>query len=285
MDASSIQNLTALAMADPFNQLITLTLPSGTTTLVPLSAVNANAKAMIIMTLAYGVELGASLLTLAFLLTMTPANKFHRFPTYLNLAALCNNAIRVGLLAAFFESSWVSFYALYTSDYSRVTATDTANSVASTALAIPQNAMVMLALMLQAWAMVRLWPREHKWPIIAVSLGLVALEMGFMVAAETFQIMQVYMSPEAGAALIMEKLWVRATFLVLEVACICWFCFLFCCKLVAHLWANRSFLAVTKGLGPMDALVVTNGVLMIIPGEFLGLTTLIPPQKTRSTTN
>lgn len=266
MDSSS-QNFTAFAMSDPVNQIISLTLRDGETSFVPLSAVDTNAKAMVIMSIAYGVELGATLMTLAFILTMTPVNKFNRFTTYLNITALCNNAIRVALLAIFFESSWVSFYALYTGDYDYVTSTDVVNSIASTALAISQNIMVMLALMLQAWAMVRLWSREHKWPIIVASIGLVLLEMGFMTGAEVYQIMQVHMSPEAGQQLILNHLWVRAIFLVLEVTCICWFCFLFCCKLVAHLWNNRSFLATTKGLGPMDALIVTNGVLMIIPGK------------------
>lgn len=265
---SSSQNITAAAMADPVGQIIMLTLPNGQAEPVPLSVVDNSNNIMIVTSIGYGVEIGASLVMLAAILTMTPKTKFWRLSTYLNIASLCNNIIRVVLLATYFNSSYVAFYALYSHDYSHITSTDRATTVASTAMTVPQNVLVMSALTLQAWAMVRLWPRAYKWVIFAMSVILVLLEIGFMAAAEAYQIMQLSVDFAVGHELVVQHLWVRYGFLGLEVTCICWFCFLFICKLLTHLWTSRSFLPKTKGLGAMDALVMTNGVLMLIPGKF-----------------
>ncbi|KAJ4396218.1 pheromone alpha factor receptor [Gnomoniopsis smithogilvyi] len=261
-------------MADSWNQTIQIILsPEAGGTKVPvfLSAVDQNNKIMITQTIGYGTEIGASILMLVIILVMTPKTKFWRFSTYLNIVALCNNIIRLILLVIYFESTWVGFYALYSGDYSFVSKTDFNNSIASTVMGIPQNIMIMLALMLQAWAMVRFWPQAYKWCIFLVSVVLVLLEIGFMVASEAYQIITFYESAEDAYSLILQTAWVRYTYLGLEVSCICWFCFLFIAKLATHLWNNRSFLPTSKGLGAMDALVTTNGVLMLIPLFFAGL--------------
>lgn len=260
-------------MADLAQQTVNLTVPDGTLVPVPLTVVDSNTTIMIINSAAYGVEVGASIVMLAVILTMTPKAKFWRFHTYLNIAQLCNNIVRVLLLIKFFESSWVSFYALYSTDYEYVTSADVATSVAGTVLIIPQNAMMMLALVLQAWVMVQLWPRAHKWGIVLVSVVLVLLEIGFMAATEAYQIVSMFMGPQEAHVLILRHMWVRSCFLGLEVACISWFCVLFISKLVTHLWQNRSFLPTRKGLGAMDALVMTNGILMLIPGTSLNFET------------
>ncbi|KAJ4418346.1 pheromone alpha factor receptor [Gnomoniopsis sp. IMI 355080] len=261
-------------MADYWNQTIQITLsPDAGGVKVPvfLSEIDQNNKTMIIQTIGYGTEIGASVLMLIIILVMTPKTKFWRFSTYLNIAALCNNIIRLILLVIYFESSWVGFYALYSGDDSFVSQTDFNNSIASTVMGIPQNMMIMSALILQAWAMVRFWPQAYKWCIVLVSTALVLLEIGFMVASEAYQIITFHEDEETAYMLIMSTAWVRYAFLGLEVTCICWFCFLFVAKLATHLWKNRSFLPTTKGLGAMDALVMTNGILMLIPLFFAGL--------------
>lgn len=260
------QDLNGLAMANPVEQSVSLTMSNGEVIPVPLALVDDNTVTMVVKSIAYGVEMGASVVMLAVILTMTPKTKFWRFPTYLNIASLCNNIIRVLLLAIYFESSWVSFYTLYSGDDDYVTSAALANTVAATVLTVPQNIMMMLALVLQAWVMVRLWPQAYKWAIICLSVVLVLLETGFMGASEAYQIMQMYMTEAEARRLIIDHMWVRYCFLGFEVACISWFCFLFISKLVTHLWTSRTFLPTTKGLGAMDVLVMTNGVLMLIPG-------------------
>ncbi|CAN8106341.1 unnamed protein product [Discula destructiva] len=263
--------LTALTEQSFINQSILLTRADGSQLPVPLAMVDQTTQNMIVQSIGYGVEIGASIVMLIVILAMTPKTKFWRFHTYLNIAGLCNNIIRLVLLAIYFESTWVSFYALNSGDYSFVTKTDFANSIASTVMGVPQNILTMWALMLQAWAMVRFMPQAYKWCIFFTSVALVLLEIGFMGASRAYLIMTTYMPLEQSYELIMDKAWVRYGYLGLDVACICWFCFLFMAKLVTHLWKNRSFLPTTKGLGAMDALVMTNGVLMLVPVFFAAL--------------
>lgn len=245
-------------------QDINITLPDGSLLPIPLSVIDSNNALFSCLSIAYGAEIGASVAMLVVILTMTPKTKFWRFITFLNIAALCNNIIRVTLLAVYFQSSWATVYTLYTGDLTHVTRADVATTVASTVMSIPQNIMIMTALIMQAWAMVKLWPAAYKWGIISVSCVLVALEIGFMAASQAYQITN--QLPWESPEMFLSHLWVRYGFLALEVVCICWFCFLFTFKLVLHLYRNRSFLPQGKGLSAMDALVMTNGVLMLVPG-------------------
>lgn len=259
-----VEERTDAVTVDMVYQAINITLPNGSQMSVPLSVIDSNNNFFNCRSMAYGVEVGASIIMLIVILTMTPKTKFWRFITFLNIAALCNNIIRVILLAMYYESSWVTIYTLYTQDLTWVNKTDVANTVAATVLSIPQNIMIMAALVTQAWAMVKLWPRMLKWSIFSVSLALVLLQIGFMAATQAYQI--TFELPWMSAEIMLSHMWVRYGFLALEVISICWFCFLFNFKLVTHLWKNRSFLPQSKGLSAMDALVMTNGVLMLIPG-------------------
>lgn len=254
-----------MSMADILDQTINLTMPDGSQVPVPLSAVDISHRYMIGRTMGYSVELGASLVMLAVILAMTPRTKFWRASTFINVFSLINNIARTLLLVLYFQSSWTRFYVIYSGDTSSVTAGDFRMSVASVVISIPQNLLMMAALMLQAWSMVQLWPSLYKLGILAFSCILSILEVGFMLATQIYQIRSFYIyEPQTFLSGIM---WVRYAWLGLEVSSVCWFCFMFILKLITHMWTNRSFLPSAKGLAAMDVLVMTNGVLMLIPGK------------------
>jgi pheromone alpha factor receptor len=259
-------NYTALAMADPLNQNITLTLPDGSQMLIPLAVVDASTNYAVSQTISFSAEFGASLVMLIVIVAMTPKSKLWRLASYINVAALINNMARTILLALYFDSSWTHFYTLYSGDISNVSQADFRNSVAGVAVSIPQNLLMMAALMLQAWAMVKLWDRSWKWGILVLS-GLLSLtEVGFMLVAHSHQIRSFYPGFDSYDYL-HRVLYLRYVWLALELACICWFCFIFILRLVMHMVQNRSLLPTTKGVAAMDMLVMTNGVLMLIPGR------------------
>lgn len=259
-------NYTELAMEDPLNQNITLTTAEGFQMLITLAEIDSNQAYIVGKTIGYAVEFGASLMMLAVILAMTPKSKFWRMASYINVAALINNLVRTILLAIYFESSWVRFYVLYGGDVSFVTETDFRNSVCSVVFSIPQNLLMMAALMFQAWAMVKLWPNLYKWGILAFS-GLLSLaEVVFMLVAQSDQIRSFYPGYNPYDYL-HKRLFLRYVWLALELASICWFCFIFILRLVMHMVQNRSFLPSRKGVAAMDMLVMTNGVLMLIPGR------------------
>lgn len=266
MKAEPGLNYTAMGMMDPWNQNITFTTSDGTQMVISLTAIDANYAYAVGQTIGYSVEFGASLIMLGVLLVMTPKSKFFRLASYINVTALINNMVRTILLALFFESSWVRSYVLYSGDISHVTETDFRNSLCSIVFSIPQNILMMAALMLQAWAMVKLWPNFYKWGVLAFS-GLLSLaEVAFMLVAQTDQIRSLF--PDYNQYdFLHRRLWLRYVWLALELASVCWFCFMFILRLVTHMWQNRSFLPSTEGVAAMDVLVMTNGVLMLVPGR------------------
>ncbi|KAK7709349.1 pheromone alpha factor receptor [Diaporthe eres] len=270
MPAEPGLNYTAMGMDDPLNQNITFTMPDGNLAVISLTDIDANNAYVVGRVISYSVEFGASLMMLGVLLAVTPRSKFWRLASYINVAALCNNMVRTILLALFYRSSWVRFYVLYTGDISSVSETDFRNSLCSIVFSIPQNFLMMAALMLQAWAMVKLWPKFYKWGILAFSGVLSLAEVAFMLVAQTDQIRSLFPDYDPSEFL-RRRLWVRYAWLALEIASICWFCFMFILRLVTHMWKNRSFLPSTKGVAAMDVLVMTNGVLMLVPVVFVAL--------------
>lgn len=259
---------TPMAVEDLLNQNITITGPDGLPIDIPLTEVDANSQYIVANTIGYSVEFGASLVMLGVLFAMTPRSKFWRLASYINVAALFNNLVRTILLAVYFESSWMRFYVIYSGDNTPVTDGDFRNSVCSVVFSIPQNFLMMAALMLQAWAMVKLWPDIYKWGILAFSGVLSLAEVAFMLVAQADQIRSIYPGYDHYEYLT-HRLWLRYIWLALELACVCWFCFMFILRLVTHMWTNRSFLPSTNGLAAMDVLVMTNGVLMLIPGRLI----------------
>lgn len=209
----------------------------------------------------YGSQIGASIMMLVVYLLMTPRAKFRRVPTIINILALLFNILRCVLLAVFPQSQWFEFYTLWTGDISLVPASDYRLSVTGTVSTIPVTILIEAALIVQAWAMIQLWPAKFKWPAIVVS----ALISTAAVAFKIFDsILQALFIVEESAR---QILWVRKTDIAFSAASIFWFCFLFNIRLAVHMWKNRSILPSVKGMSAMEVLVMTNGILMCVPGK------------------
>ena len=118
----------------------------------------------------------------------------------------------------------------------------------------------LLALFLQAWAMMQLWPRAWKWAAVVLSVALSVVTFAFKCATVAMQIRSIldgWMPP----------LWTRETDLALTTTIICWFCALFNVRLVMHMWNSRTILPSRNGLSSMEVLVMANGILMFVPGK------------------
>ncbi|KAK3348505.1 pheromone receptor 2 [Neurospora tetraspora] len=213
----------------------------------------------------YATQIGATFIMLAIMLLMTPRRRFKRLPTIISLLALLLNLIRVVLLALFYPSHWTDFYVLYSGDWQFVPASDMQISVAATVLSIPVTALLLSALMVQAWSMMQLWTPLWRALVVLVSglLSLATVAMSFVNCI--FQAKNIlYADP-------FPDRWVRKLYLALTTGSISWFTFLFMIRLVMHMWTNRSILPSMKGLKAMDVLIITNSILMLIPVLFAGL--------------
>ena len=247
---------------NPTNQTSYILAPDGVQTIKFNTAVIStryhNATSLSIL---YGTQIGACFIMLVVLLAMTPRVRFRRVPTLINIAALVLNTIRMVLLAVFFTSSFLNFFVLAAGSTRYVEPSAFNLSATVTVLSIPVTMLILAALFVQAWSMLRLWPALYKVSATLVSVGLVLTTVAFNMLTTITQTRAII-----GADRNQLWRWARQTYLSLITASICWFCFLFNVRLVMHMWTNRSILPSLKGLKAMDVLVITNGVLMFVPG-------------------
>lgn len=209
----------------------------------------------------YGSQIGATMMMLAVYLLMTPRAKLRRVPAIINTLALMCNVVRCFLLAVFPSTMWFEFYVLWTGDLSLVPAVDYRLSVAGTVFTIPVIILIEAALIVQAWTMIQLWPAAYKWPAIVSSAIIATAAIAFKILDSVLQALFIVFAD------VPQVLWVRKTDLAFSSASIFWFCFLFNIRLGLHMWKNRSILPSVNGISAMEALVMTNGVLMCVPGK------------------
>ncbi|KAK3349085.1 fungal pheromone mating factor STE2 GPCR-domain-containing protein [Lasiosphaeria hispida] len=252
----------------PEDQSFILLGPSGQGNItLPLIAVDQLWESAASAAINYGSQIGASFIMLVVLLAMTPKSRFRRAPTIIHTAALAINLIRMILLSLFFPSTWFELYTVMTGDLQFVATADYNISVAASAFSIPITILVEMALIVQAWSMLQLWPRWQKVIATVISIILVVTTISFSFAITSLQILFILYNDFRAVS----EQWIRITYLGLTTASITWFCFLFNCRLILHMWTNRSILPSLKGLKAMDVLVITNGILMLIPVIFAGL--------------
>lgn len=249
---------------DVLTQVFTLIGPDGVTEIpVPVDMVDEVYTARFAAQAIYGSQIGATIIMLIVYLIMTPRAKYRRVPTMLNFLALLCNIVRCVLLAWFPSSQWYEFYTLWSGDISLVPASNYRMSVVGTVSTIPLIILIEAALIVQAWAMIQLWPAVYKFPAIGLSAIVAGAAIGFKFASSVIQALAIVyfdFSP---------ILWVRKTDLAFSSASIFWFCFLFNVRLAIHMVQNRSILPSVKGMSAMEVLVMTNGILMCIPGKHL----------------
>ncbi|KAG6053717.1 hypothetical protein E4U17_004411 [Claviceps sp. LM77 group G4] len=255
----------------PFlDQSITLLSPNGPI-VIPIPSIDAFNDESISVTLNYGFQLGACFLLLLVTLLVTKPHKILRPSSLLHLAGLSACLIRTAINQAFFHSPLNHFYPFWSGDYTSVPLSYMRTSVAGTCASLLLVIILEAALMHQAWTMVSLWPPSVKIPLVTLSALVSLLTVGWRFAFTVIQSNAVM-----GLAPARNLAWVVNGALVLNCLSICWYCALFNVKLALHLFVNRGILrsasvTVRKALTPMEILVMTNGVLMIVPVIFAGL--------------
>ncbi|KAG5991001.1 hypothetical protein E4U43_004137 [Claviceps pusilla] len=250
------------------HQTITLLTPQDPIA-IPITSIDAFNDESISVSLNYGFQLGACFLLLLVTLLLTPPSKMLRPSSLLHMAALAVCIVRTALLEAFFLSPLNHLYPVWSGDFASVPRFHLHNSVAGTCFSLLLLMVLEAALMHQAWTMVSLWPSAVKLSLVAASALVSLVTVGWRFA---FAVVQ----SKAALGLVSTRSlgWVGKAALVLNCLSICWFCALFNVKLVLHLLTNRGILrsaSTRKALSPMEVLVMTNGVLMVVPVIFAAL--------------
>ncbi|KAM4065919.1 fungal pheromone mating factor STE2 GPCR domain-containing protein [Hirsutella rhossiliensis] len=252
---------------NPLDQLVTFYGPDGRSVLgVPMAAVDAVNQESVSMSVNYGAQLGAALVMLLAVLALTPAAKLRRPSALLHLTGLVVCLVRTGFLVAPPLSPVGYFYVFWAGDFSTVPQTYLYALVAGNVVSFLFVVVVELALMNQAWTMVSLWPDAARYSLAAASAVVTLTTIGFRFALTVMSC-----KAAVGLSFPMAFFWLMQASLVTNAASIFWFCALFNSKLLLHLVSNRGMLPSAGTLSSMEVLVMTNGVLMIVPVIFAGL--------------
>lgn len=249
---------------DPFTQNVTFFAPDGKTQIsIPLVAIDEMRHRMVSMTINYSAQLGACLIMLVVILVMVPKERFRRPFMILQVTSLVLASCRMLLLSIFHSSQFLDFYVFWGDDHSRIPRSAYAPSVAGNTMSLCLVISIESMLMSQAWTMVRLWPNVWKYIIAGMSLVVYIMAISVRLANTIIQ---------NNAVLTLEPayhmFWLIKWAVIMNVASISWWCAIFNIKLIWHLISNRGILPSYTTFSPMEVLVMTNGILMFIPGLY-----------------
>ncbi|KAL6890383.1 putative mating type pheromone G-protein coupled receptor [Trichoderma evansii] len=251
---------------DPFNQNITLFITPNLSIPIPVPVIDAFNDETVSIVLNYGTQLGAAITMLLVVLFTTPPSKFLRTANMLHVLGLLVCIVRTVLLALYFGSPFSHFYPVWSNDYSRVPAWNFRESVAGTVFSMLLVIISDVSLINQAWAMVSLWPSKTKYVLCSISLLITLLSVAARTAFTVIQCEGIYdLVPPMNFA------WLVHTMVILNICTTVWFCSLFNSKLIIHLINNRGVLPSHRAMSPMEVLIATNGILMIIPVIFAAI--------------
>ncbi|SPJ72086.1 probable pheromone receptor [Fusarium torulosum] len=252
---------------DPRTQNITFFAADGKTEIhVPIPVIDQVRRRIVNSTINYATQLGACLVMLIVLLVMVPREKFRRPFMILQLLSLFICSVRMILLCVFFISSFTDLYPYYSDDFSHIPRSSYAPAIAGTTMSLCLVISTELMLMSQAWTMVKLWPNFWKYIIAGSSLVVSLMTISIRIA---FTVLQNKSNLAVEAT--WHWLWLSQWTVIMNVVSIAWWCLIFNIKLVWHLISNRGILPSYKTFTPMEVLIMTNGILMIIPVIFASL--------------
>lgn len=247
---------------NPHTQNISFLAADGQTKIeIPLDIVDLVSFESLSVCISYGTQIGACLIMLLSVLIMTPSPKLGRPSNLLHIAGLSICIVRMTLLAVYYVSSFNEFYNYWADDHASVGLRDYQVSIASCVFSLLLTVVIEAALMNQAWTMVHLWPGVAKYSLSGLSVAIALLSVGWKVAATVVQAQTILALSSP-----VTYWWIIQWALITNAVSICWFCALFNAKLIIHLATNRGILPSYKALTPMEILVMTNGILMIVPG-------------------
>jgi len=236
--------------------------PDGSQQNTTVAEIDASNNSSFSQTINAAAQMGALFIMLVVVLVMTPKARFKLPPTIISILALVFQLAHMIFLTVYFVSGWNTFDTQVLGDLSGVARVDYNISVAGTLLGLPVTILVELALIVQAYSMIRLWPKTYRAIAgvvsFAIVLATIVMDFYFVIVQIRFILWN-----------IPNEDWLSNTYYILLTASIAWFCFLFIVRLVIHMWEKRTILPSINGLNAMDALVITNGVLMVIPSKFL----------------
>ncbi|KAH9866152.1 hypothetical protein J1614_008716 [Plenodomus biglobosus] len=184
---------------DPWSQPLTIVDGQGNSENVGMDKL---AKLQIYITqsgINYGAQVGASIMLLLVLLLLTKASKRRSYIFVINGFCLLVNAIRCILLVCALTSNWYHPYTQIMVDYSRVTNSDIATTIASVLLTLLITFLVFMSLSLQVWVVCVTTHPVQRAIVMALTTLVGGLAFGYRTALAVFNIKSLLTQTEMGA--------------------------------------------------------------------------------------
>lgn len=245
---------------DPYTQNVTGLMADGVTPLVFNMAdldsfLFYNSKVCI----NYGTQMGASMVMFIVVLVTTRENKRQSPLFFLNLLSLFLSSLRALLQVLYYTGPWTEIYANFAYDYSKVTRSDYATSVASVVIIALFVFTIEVSLLLQIQVVCVTLEKRRRLAVMIVSYVIATLAIVFRI------ILMVGNAVSIMKGLSFDWTWALDGALVTETVSVWYFSIIFVVKLGITIF-NRKKMGL-KQFGPMQIICIMGGCTMVIPCE------------------
>jgi pheromone alpha factor receptor len=246
---------------DPYNQNITFMDNQGNPFNVSIPDINFYVQTGVQTSINYGVQTGASIVTLVVLLLLTRPDKRRSAVFLLNTLALVLNISRLICQVLYFTSDFFMAYQFFAEDFSQVPTSAYATSILGIVFAFLLVVCIEASLVLQAMVVCSNMRDMHRRLILCVSVLVGLFPVGFRLG----------MLVENAKSIVRDEpfwsfIWLQSANTIVLTISICFFCGIFVLKL-GYSIRKRHQLGL-KQFGPMQAIFIMGCQTMIVPGEY-----------------
>jgi pheromone alpha factor receptor len=210
----------------------------------------------------WGSQIGASIVLLLVLLLLTRREKRKSSIFIMNCLCLVLNAVRSVLQCIWLTTEMFHPYAVLAGEYSRVSPSNRANSIASNTVLLLLVACIMISLSLQVWVVCITAKPLHRAIIMGTTSLVACVAMGYRFAVcvlSNIRTMQnLTMTAYDGLVTDMH---------ITQAVAVWFYCCVFTFKL-GHALIQRKRMRMTQ-FGPMQIIFIMGCQTMVIPGMFL----------------
>jgi pheromone alpha factor receptor len=245
---------------DPYTQNITLKRPDGSDIVIPLLELDNFAKYNSVISVNYGVQLGASIIVLLLVGLLTAPEKRRTIIFALNTVSLMCSVARMVCMTSYFSSEFNEIYTLFSGDYSRVPLRAYVGSIfgvwATTLLIV----CVELSLLVQTHAICSTVRARYRRAVVSFStvVALTPIAIRFWMSVENSKAI-------AKAVDFGPFIWLQNATNISVTVSICYFSAFFVAKL-GYAIRSRKKLGMT-GFGAMQVIFIMSCQSMIVPGK------------------
>lgn len=243
---------------EPFNQNLTFQVGLESVN-ITVADLNSLVQEGIQSAIVYGSQIGASVVTLLMLLLLTHGEKRRTAMFFFNMSALALDVARVIGSVLFFTSGFFNLYRLVTGDYTTVLLSDYVTSIAAHVFLALEEICINTSLVVQVMAVCSMLRQFHKALVIAVSIVVATVPIGFrfatLVLNSIFTMKDLDFSP---------YIWLQKVNTITITVAICFFSAIFVAKLGYAIYRRRAL--GLQGFRPIQAIFITGCQTMIVPG-------------------